>query len=104
MKLLTHSDVKELNQFLSEVMETRFQYVCNNHEEIMATYNLVIKDKYIDYSGHCLVPYTKAFEEQVRKWCKDNANVIDLGYLNSIQKIMVYNEDYYKKNIMQFNK
>ena len=104
MKLLTHSDVKELNQFLLEEVKTKLQYVCNDYEEIMPTYHLVVKDDCIDHSYHSLVPYTKAFEEQVRKWCKDNVNVIDLGYLNSIQKIMVYNEDYYKKNIMQFNK
>ena len=40
-----------------------------------------------------LSTYSKQFEECVRKWCKETVNVTDLGYINSVQKIMVFNEE-----------
>lgn len=103
MRLLTHNDVKELNHFLSEVLGTSLHYVCDNYDEIMPTYRLIVKDKYVNHTYHPPVPYTKEFEKQVRQWCEENVHVTDLGYIDSVQRIMVYNEEYYNKVIKSSN-
>ena len=93
MNLLSHEDVKRLNEFLSKELRTSLQYECHDYNEIMPTYHLVIKDAYLDHTFLSPVAYSKQFEECVRKWCKETVNVTDLGYVNSVQKIMVFNEE-----------
>lgn len=68
----------------------------------IVNYQLIVEDKFIDNTYSSAINYSKNFERQVRNFFREFFDIESLGYENSVQMLVAY-EDGYKKEESEDN-